>query len=147
PDTISNAIPAGTTFVSATAPAGWSLSAPAVGGTGAVQWILPTSIGPAGTASFGMVVAVDAGASGTVENTFTLASGSADAYQTNNVSHVGTTILAVCVPPTVAGDPVGATACLGDTATFSASATGIPAPAIQWQVMPAGGGSFSDVVG
>jgi len=147
PDTISNAIPAGTTFVSATAPAGWSLSAPAVGGTGAVQWILPTSIGPAGTASFGMVVAVDAGASGTVENTFTLASGSADAYQTNNVSHVSTTILAVCVPPTVAGDPVGATACLGDTATFSASATGIPAPAIQWQVMPAGGGSFSDVVG
>jgi hypothetical protein len=37
--------------------------------------------------------------------------------------------------------------CAGDTASFFASASGTPAPAIQWQVMPSGGGGFSDLIG
>jgi len=146
-DTITDVIPAGTTFVSATSAAGWTLTTPAVGGTGTVRWILSGSM-PAGTyASFGLVVAVDAAATGTVENTFVLTSATVDAYQLNNTAHTSTTIIGACTVPVVTGDPVDAGVCVGGTVNFSASATGSPAPSIQWQMMPSGGGSFSDIVG
>ena len=91
-DTVTDSIPAGTRFVSATAPAGWSQVTPAVGATGIVRWILPTSLNDGSSVTFGLVVAVDAAAVGTVENTATLGAGSVDAYQPNNLFHTSTTI-------------------------------------------------------
>jgi uncharacterized repeat protein (TIGR01451 family) len=146
-DTLTDVIPAGTTFVSATAPAGWTMTTPAVGGTGIVRWTLSTSFGAGASAGFGLLVAVDAGATGTVENTAMLTAGNLDAYQTNNSSHTSTTILGLCSMPVVSSDPAPANVCVGDTASFSAAATGTPAATIQWQVMPNGGGSFSDLAG
>ncbi len=35
----------------------------------------------------------------------------------------------------------------GDTATFSAAASGNPAPSVQWQLSTDGGGSFTDISG
>ena len=146
-DTLTDAVPAGTTFVSATAPSGWSMTTPAVGGTGTVRWILPTSFNAGANATFGMVVAVNVGAVGTVENTATLTSGNVDAYLFNNSSHTSTTIFGTCTMPSVAADPANVTVEEGADASFSVAATGAPAPAIQWQVMPSGGSSFSDVPG
>jgi hypothetical protein len=91
------------------------------------------------------VVAVDAGASGTVENDARLASGSFDAYAFNNTPHASTTIIAVCSLPAVSSDPADVNVCVGGNASFSAAATGSPAPTIQWQVKPYGSGSFVDM--
>lgn len=146
-DTVTDVIPTGTKFVSATTAAGWSMTTPAVGGTGTVRWILAGSL-PAGTyASFGMVVAVDSAATGTVENDIVLTSATADAYQLNNSAHTSTAILGACSMPVVTGDPANVTVIEGGNASFNASTSGTPVPAIQWQVMLNGGVDFSDISG
>jgi uncharacterized repeat protein (TIGR01451 family) len=91
-DTLTDVIPAGTKFVSATAPAGWTMTTPAAGATGTVRWIVSGNFLSGGSATFGMVVAVDASATGTVENTATLTSGNVDAYLINNSAHTSTAI-------------------------------------------------------
>jgi uncharacterized repeat protein (TIGR01451 family) len=146
-DSLTDAIPAGTTFVSATAPAGWTMTTPAVGGTGIVRWFRPTSFAAGAGATFGMVVAVNSNAVGTVENTAVLTAGNVDAYLFNNSAHTSTIIFGACSAPVVSSAPASVNVCVGGTASFSASATGTPAPAIQWQVMPTGGGSFGDLIG
>jgi hypothetical protein len=50
------------------------------------------------------------------------------------------------VPPTVTEDPESQTVASGETATFTAAASGNPAPTVQWQVST-GGGPFEDVPG
>jgi len=149
PDTVADAIPAGTMFVSATAPAGWTVTTPPVGGTGTVRWFLQSAFGPAASATFGMVVAVNANASGTVENTATLGSGTIDAYQTNNSSHVSTTIIPLPGPMLNVPHPLaiftgpGATSCgvaVADSVIGQASATdafGAPV-SVQRTGMPGG---------
>jgi uncharacterized repeat protein (TIGR01451 family) len=91
-DTLTDVIPAGTKFVSATAPAGWTMTTPAAGATGTVRWIVSGNFLSGGSATFGMVVAVDSSATGTVENTATLTSGNVDAYLINNTAHTSTAI-------------------------------------------------------
>jgi len=98
-DTLTDSIPAGTKFVSATAPAGWTMTTPAAGATGTVRWIVSGNFLSGGSATFGMVVAVDSSATGTVENTATLTSGNLDAYLINNTAHTSTTIGNVPTPP------------------------------------------------
>lgn len=134
PDTVSDTIPAGTLFVSATTPAGWTMTAPPVGGTGTVRWFLQSAFAASATATFGLVVAVNAGASGTVENTVTLGSGTIDAYQANNSSHVSTMITPLAGPALILPHPLailtgpGATECgivLADSIIGQASATDV----------------------
>lgn len=48
-------------------------------------------------------------------------------------------------PASVATNPTDQTACDGGTATFTASANGVPAPTVQWQV--SSGGPFTDIPG
>jgi len=50
-------------------------------------------------------------------------------------------------PPTITSQPSSDTVAAGSTATFSASATGSPAPTVQWQVSTNGGSSYSPVSG
>ncbi|MFS8085799.1 MAG: beta strand repeat-containing protein, partial [Acidobacteriota bacterium] len=47
----------------------------------------------------------------------------------------------------VTSSPSNQTVCDGATATFTATASGNPAPTVQWQVSTNGGGSFSDIPG
>ena len=51
------------------------------------------------------------------------------------------------VGPQVTKDPLNQTVGAGGTATFTAAATGTPAPTVQWQVSTNGGASFSNVPG
>ncbi len=51
------------------------------------------------------------------------------------------------VPPSVNTSPTDATACAGDSVTFTAAAAGTPTPTVQWQVSTDGGASFSDIPG
>lgn len=79
-------LPAGTTFVSFTAPAGWSCTTPAVGAGGTISCSAAT-LAAATTASFDLVVLVDAGvAHGTsISNTAQITgSSTADPFPANN---------------------------------------------------------------
>jgi uncharacterized repeat protein (TIGR01451 family) len=100
PDTAANAnitesIGSGVTFQSIAAPAGWSCTAPAIGGTGTINCSI-ASLANAGSASFTVVVNVTA-VSGSVTNTIT---GSSDASDTVPANNSATATTAVTPPPT-----------------------------------------------
>lgn len=52
-----------------------------------------------------------------------------------------------CPTLTVTSSPSGLTVTSGQTASFSAAATGSPAPTVQWQVSSDGGATFTDIPG
>src|SRR5439155_27371301 len=49
--------------------------------------------------------------------------------------------------PLINSTPANETICVGNAATFTASASSSPAPALQWQVSSDGGVNFSDIAG
>src|SRR5262249_24084649 len=55
--------------------------------------------------------------------------------------------LTVNAAPTVTTNPVNQTVNNGSTATFTAAATGKPAPTVQWQVSTDGGVNFTNIAG
>ena len=55
--------------------------------------------------------------------------------------------LSVDTSPTVTTDPTDVLVDVGQTATFTAAASGNPAPTVQWQVSTDGGTTFADVPG
>ena len=68
---------------------------------------------------------------------------------TNVVGSATTTpaMLSLDTLPTVTTDPVDVSVITGHPVTFTASATGAPAPTVQWQVSSDSGVTFSDVTG
>ncbi len=68
---------------------------------------------------------------------------------TNIVGTVATSAatLTVQTPPSVTTNPVNQTVLAGQTATFTASASGSPTPTVQWQVSTDGGNTFSNISG
>jgi uncharacterized repeat protein (TIGR01451 family) len=66
-----------------------------------------------------------------------------------NCSRVGTGSVTVKVnsSPAVTGNPANNAVCAGSPVSFSASASGIPTPGIQWQVSTDGGVTFSGING
>jgi uncharacterized repeat protein (TIGR01451 family) len=91
--TLVQAVPANTTFVSVTAPSGWSCTTPPVGGTGNV---VCTALSMAGgtAATFSMVVKVNTGvASGTaIADTATASSSVSDPNTSNNTATAATVV-------------------------------------------------------
>jgi uncharacterized repeat protein (TIGR01451 family) len=102
--TLTDVIPANTTFVSLAAAVGWTCAAPAVGGTGTVGCTNP-SVAPSAAATFTLVVKVNAGVvSGTViVNTATVASATTDPVTTNNAAATTTTIRVAAAACTITG--------------------------------------------
>src|SRR6185369_16437973 len=101
--TVSDTIPANTTFVSATLPAGWSRGDSVVaGGTGTLMFTNP-SVAGGGTASFTVVVKVNAGTTGgtIISNTATASSDTVDDVPANNSKTATTTVDPT--PPTISG--------------------------------------------
>jgi uncharacterized repeat protein (TIGR01451 family) len=90
--TVTDPLPAGTTLVSATPPAGWGRSdAVAVGSNGTIVFTKPT-VANGETATFTIVVNVTSGASGTLSNTATAASATTDLTSGNNNKTATTTV-------------------------------------------------------
>ena len=48
-------------------------------------------------------------------------------------------------PPVIVTNPTDQSKNVGDTATFTASASGNPTPTVQWQVEPSGGSTFTNI--
>jgi uncharacterized repeat protein (TIGR01451 family) len=66
----------------------------------------------------------------------------ADASCTGTAS--GSATITVNSLPVVTANPTNRTVCAGNSASFTATATGSPAPAIQWQVSTDGGATFQN---
>jgi uncharacterized repeat protein (TIGR01451 family) len=90
---VNDQLPANTTFQSLTAPAGWSCSTPAVGGTGTIS-CSASSLAPDTTAMFTLVVAVDCAVadSATISNTATVSTSTFDPDQSNNTTTATVTV-------------------------------------------------------
>lgn len=137
----SDDLPAGTTFVSLSAPAGWSCLTPPMGSGGTVSCSISPL--PVGSAGFTLTVAVGAGvAAGTVlSNTAVLTSTTADA-DTDDLSAEETTTVAAAadlsLTKTDSVDPIVA----GGTQTYTITVTnGGPSDAasVSWiDTLPAG---------
>ncbi len=88
---LTDPLPAGTTFVSANAPVGWTIITPAVGGTGTVTFTKTTaSNGETGTFTI-MVNASPSAAGTTLTNTATVSSSTTDPNPANNSATATTT--------------------------------------------------------
>ena len=92
--TVTDAVPANTVFVSASAPAGWTITTPPVNGTGNVIFSKATVI-DAETATFQIVVSVSPSATGTITNNATAATTSNDPNTANNTGTATTTVNAI----------------------------------------------------
>lgn len=91
---VSDAIPANTTFVSASAPVGWTVDAPAAGGTGTVTFSA-SSLANGGSATFTVVVQINGTAQSgtTVTNTATISeAGTSDPNPSNDSASASTTV-------------------------------------------------------
>jgi len=91
---LNDTVPTNTTFVSMTAPSGWSCTNPAVGATGAVKCTRATLAQSNGNQEFQLLVKVNAGtANGTViTNTATVSSNPTDTDSANNTVTTTTTV-------------------------------------------------------
>lgn len=88
---LTNTLPAGTTFVSLASAAGWSCTTPAVGAAGTVTCTI-ASLAPE-SASFTLTLAIDPSfPPGTLSDTATIASTTPDSDGTNNSSTANTTV-------------------------------------------------------
>lgn len=65
---------------------------------------------------------------------------------TGTINGTSTSIL-VAAALTITGNPANQSVNAGQTATFTASATGTPSPTVQWQLSTDGGGTFNNVAG
>ncbi len=115
--------------------------------TPTVQWQVSTD----GGANFSNVSG--AGATSTTLSFTTALSQNGYQYQavfTNSAGMATTTAATLTVnsvAPTITTQPANQTVTTGQTATFTAAATGSPTPTVQWQVSTDGGASFSNVSG
>jgi uncharacterized repeat protein (TIGR01451 family) len=121
--TVTDAVPVNTTFVSATAPAGWTISTPAVGGTGNVQFSRATVLSGE-TAVFTIVVKVNANTPNNtlINNSATAASTTADGTPGNNTGTASTTVVGqadLAVTKTDSPDP----ACVNGNITYTITLT------------------------
>ncbi|MBV9497210.1 MAG: ExeM/NucH family extracellular endonuclease, partial [Acidobacteria bacterium] len=138
---VSDTLPAGTTFVSLSSPGGWSCTTPVVGAGGTVSCTNASMA--VGNAAFTLVVNVGAGvASGTVlSNTATVSSSTTDATPGNNSATSTTTVAAsadLSITKTDTPDPVNAGQNITYTITVANAGPSNAANASLSDTLPAG---------
>jgi YDG domain/MBG domain (YGX type)/Galactose oxidase, central domain len=74
-------------------------------------------------------------------------SGTGGSSGTNNSANVLTQTVNTCTAPSVTTHPAAQSIVYGANASFTAAASGSPAPGAQWQVSTNGGGSWADLPG
>jgi uncharacterized repeat protein (TIGR01451 family) len=119
--TLTDALPDHTTFVSAAAPAGWTVTPPAVGGTGAVTATRDTLTQGSAPQVFTVVVRVDsAAAAGTVlTSTATVGSAVIDGDPANNTADAVTQVTPHEANLTITNVAGAASAFIGGTVTYT----------------------------
>src|SRR5688500_15676047 len=132
-------LPAGTTFVSSNG-TDWNC----VNVSGTVTCNRTGGNLPPGPAPAITIVVTAPATTGSITNSATVSSPNDDT-PANNTASAQTTVGPACMAPSINGNPVDQTITYGDGATFSATASGDPAPTVHWQVQIGGVGLFSDL--
>ena len=119
-----------------------------VAGTGNPSPLVQWEVSSDGGVTFTPIV----GANATTLSVVTTASEDQDQYEAVLTNSIGSATsspatLSVQTPPVVTGQPTGAVVDTGQTASFTAAASGNPTPTVQWQVSTDGGTTFNDVPG
>jgi hypothetical protein len=115
-----------------------------VNGNSTVQWQLSTDGGatfnniPGATSATLLFIANASDNGNQYRVVFSNACGSATS---------GPATLTVNVPPSITSQPTSQTVCAGQSASFTATASGNPAPTVQWKVSTVGGDTFTDIDG
>jgi uncharacterized repeat protein (TIGR01451 family) len=136
---LTDTLPANTTFTSLSSPGGWSCTTPAVGGTGTITCTIAT-LANAANATFTLTVATTAPAGSTITNTANVSATSPDSNGANNSATASTVVNApdVAIVKTVtpgANLPNGAeTFTIVVTSNGPGTATGVSVT----DVLPAG---------
>jgi uncharacterized repeat protein (TIGR01451 family) len=128
--TVTDTLPAGVTFVSAS-PGASNLGGTVVAAPGTMANGTGTNI----------TITVKPTTGGSITNVATVASTSPDSNPANNSATLVTTVDAL---PVITAGPTNVAVIQGSTASFSAAATGTPSPAFQWffnTTTPVGGNS------
>lgn len=98
---------------------------------------------PSGSGGMVIVYAANPGYSGTDSFTYTIQ----DPAGVQSTATVTVTVSNTGAAPVITGNPSDQTVPPGQTATFTASASGNPPPTVQWKVSTDGGYSFSNLSG
>lgn len=113
--------------------------------------IMSVSDGAGSTVSLSVNVAALSGGLGQYSTGTFVASGTSQMVNINSSSLTkylnAFQLRLTASPPTVTQNPSGTSTGAGQTATFTAAATGLPSPTVQWQVSTDGGSSFNNVAG
>lgn len=139
---LSDTVPANTTFVSMTAPAGWNCTTPAVGGTGAISCTVANAA--VGNAVFTLVVNVNAATANgtTIVNTASISSNTTDPTPANNsataTSTVNVTSANLSVTKVDNPDPVNAGSNITYTITANNAGPDAASTAVLADTVPAG---------
>jgi hypothetical protein len=97
-----------------------------------------------GSGSFSATLSTQGLAMGTYPITFTYLG---DATRFTPAAASGSSTLTVRAAPSILTSPTSQTVVSGNSVTFTATASGFPAPTVQWQVSTNGGSSFSKISG
>jgi uncharacterized repeat protein (TIGR01451 family) len=116
--TLTDVVPTGTTFVSFSAPPGWTTTTPPVGGTGTVTATLP-ALTASGSGGFSLIVNVNV-LSGPISNTATLNSTSPDPDTGDNTDTTSTALASADLSVTKTGP---ANAIVGNSFSYTIVAT------------------------
>ena len=118
---VSQSVPAGTTFQSLIAPAAFTCTTPAVGGTGTIN-CTATSLPNGSAGTFTLVVNVTA-ASGTITSTVNVTSSIADPDNTDNSATTTTTVLAASADLSIAKTTAATSAVRNTNITYTITLT------------------------
>jgi uncharacterized repeat protein (TIGR01451 family) len=133
---VTDLLPAGLAFVSATPSQGSYDSSSGVWTVG--------SLAKNASATLSILAAVSQ--TGTITNTaFKSAEAEHDPNSSNNSASAA--ITASGVAPAITTQPSSQTVCAGQSVSFTSTASGNPTPTVQWQVSVNGGASFSNLSG
>jgi uncharacterized repeat protein (TIGR01451 family) len=134
---LTDTLPAHATFVSFTAPAGWTVNSPPVGGTGTATASLSTLTQGSAAQVFTLVVRVDPNATtgDSLTNTATIGSATADGDMANNTADAATTVVARQADLAVTNVASRPEVIVGGTITYTISANLVGGNSAANQVM------------
>jgi autotransporter-associated beta strand protein len=113
--------------------------------------VLSVAVATGYVPTFGSTYTILSTPAGTISGTFSglanNATFTANGYSFRITYNTTSVVLTALEAPAITTQPTSSTVLAGDTATFTAAASGTPTPTVQWQIRTNGGASWNDISG